>query len=240
MVRHSVSIIQMLPADYEQQIEQLPGVVDATPASWFGGIYQDPKNFFGQFPVKPEEYLAMYPEFLLPPEQKAAWLRTRTGAVVGRQIATKYGWKIGDRIPLQATIWRPKTGGETWDFELVGIYDEKEKETDDTQFLFRDDYFEENRTFGQGTIGWYMLRIDDPARARRRGQARSTPPSSTRRRRPRPRPRAPSRRPSPTRWATSALIVTVILAAVFFTILLRRRQHHGAGRCASAPRSSAC
>ena len=165
VVRHRVSIIQMLPASYEQRIEQLDGVLDATPVSWFGAIYQDPKNFFGQFPVKPEEYLAMYPEFILPPEQKAAWLRTRTGAVVGRQIADKYHWKIGDRIPLQATIWRPKGSGNTWTFDLVGIYDGKEKETDNTQFLFREDYFQENRLFGEGLIGWYMMKIRDPNKA---------------------------------------------------------------------------
>src|SRR6185503_15074629 len=127
IVRHRVSIIQMLPANYEQQMERIAGVVDATPASWFGGIYQDPKNFFGQFPVKAEEYLRMYPELLLPPEQKAAWMRTRTGVVVGRQIADKYHWKIGDRIPLQATVWRPKGGGNVWTFDVVGIYDGKEK-----------------------------------------------------------------------------------------------------------------
>jgi len=165
MVRHSVSIIQSLPTSYEAEIERVPGVVDATPLSWFGGIYQDPKNFIAQFPVKPEEYLAMYPEFKLPPGQKAAWLRTRTGAIVGRTIADKYHWKIGDRIPIQATVWRPKGGGATWEFELVGIYDGAEKETDTTQFLFRQDFFEENKQFGQGRIGWYAIRIKDPARA---------------------------------------------------------------------------
>jgi len=165
MVRHSVSIIQSLPTSYEAEIERVPGVVDATPLSWFGGIYQDPKNFIAQFPVKPEEYLAMYPEFRLSPEQKAAWLRTRTGAIVGRTIADKYHWKIGDRIPIQATVWRPKGGGATWEFELVGIYDGAEKETDTTQFLFRQDFFEENKQFGQGRIGWYAIRIKDPARA---------------------------------------------------------------------------
>lgn len=165
MVRHSVSIIQSLPTSYEAEIERVPGVVDATPLSWFGGVYQDPKNFMAQFPVKPEEYLAMYPEFKLPADQKAAWLRTRTGAVVGRTIAEKYHWKIGDRIPIQATVWKPKAGGSTWEFELVGIYDGAEKETDTTQFLFRQDFFEENKQFGQGRIGWYAIRIKDPARA---------------------------------------------------------------------------
>jgi len=165
MVRHSVSIIQSLPTSYEAEIERVSGVVDATPLSWFGGIYQDPRNFIAQFPVKPEEYLAMYPEFKLPPDQKAAWLRTRTGAIAGRTIADKYHWKIGDRIPIQATVWRPKDGGATWEFELVGIYDGAEKETDTTQFLFRQDFFEENKQFGQGRIGWYAIRIKDPARS---------------------------------------------------------------------------
>ncbi len=165
MVRHSVSIIQSLPTSYEAEIERVPGVVDATPLSWFGGIYQDPKNFIAQFPVKPEEYLAMYPEFKLAADQKAAWLRTRTGAIAGRTIAEKYHWKVGDRIPIQATVWRPKGGGTTWEFELVGIYDGAQKETDTTQFLFRQDFFEENKQFGQGRIGWYAIKIKDPSRA---------------------------------------------------------------------------
>ncbi|HVS03704.1 MAG TPA: ABC transporter permease [Thermoanaerobaculia bacterium] len=165
VVRHKVAIIQPLPQSYEREIEQIAGVVDATHASWFGGIYQDPRNFFGQFPVKPEEFLAMYPEMLLPAAQREAWLATRTGAVAGRTIAERYGWEVGDRIPIQATIWRPKGGGNTWEFDLVGIYDGAEKETDTTLFLFRYDYFEENRAFGSGNVGWYYIRVADPGRS---------------------------------------------------------------------------
>lgn len=219
VVRHKVSIIQMLPADYEADMERIPGVSDATPASWFGAIYQDPKNFFGQFPVKPEEYLRMYPEFLLPADQKEAWLRTRTGAVAGRATATKYGWKIGDRIPLQATIWMPKTGGKTWEFDLVGIYDGKEKETDTTQFLFRDDYFQENRTFGEGLIGWYIVRIADPERAPQVAAAVDEQFANS-----------PAETKTETEGAFAqsfanqmgniGAIVTFVLVAVFFTILL--------------------
>ena len=97
VVRHKVSIIQFLPENYESQIEQIPGVAEAVHATWFGGIYQRPSNFFPQFPVKPEEYLRMYPEFLLSAEEKAGWLETRTGAVVGRATAERFGWKVGDR-----------------------------------------------------------------------------------------------------------------------------------------------
>lgn len=165
VVRHKVSIIQLLPESYEADMEQIDGVADATHATWFGGIYQDPKNFFPQFPVKPEEYLAMYPEFLLPKEQKEAWLRTRTGAVVGRTTAERFGWEIGDRIPIQATIWTQDGGQRTWEFDLVGIYDGAEAGTDTTQFLFRHDYFDEARGFGRGLIGWYYVRVEDPERA---------------------------------------------------------------------------
>jgi putative ABC transport system permease protein len=219
VVRHKVSIIQMLPADYEADMERIAGVSDATPASWFGGIYQDPKNFFGQFPVKPEEYLRMYPEFVLPEEQKQAWLRTRTGAVAGRATAEKFGWKVGDRIPLQATIWRPKTGGNTWEFELVGIYDGKEKETDTTQFLFREDYFQENRTFGEGLIGWYIVRIADPERAAQVAAAIDATfvnsPAETK-----TETEGAFAQSFANQMGNIGAIVTAILSAVFFTILL--------------------
>lgn len=165
VVRHKVSLIQMLPVSYENRIESIEGVEDATHATWFGGIYQDPKNFFGQFPVIPDEFMAMYPELLLPDDQMEAWKRTRTGVVVGRKIADKFGFKIGDRIPIQATIWRPKTGGETWTFDVVGIYDGARRETDTTMFLFRYDYFDENRMGGAGMVGWYYIRVADPSRA---------------------------------------------------------------------------
>ncbi len=158
VVRHRVSIIQLLPAAYEARMERLPGVADAMHLTWFNGIYQDPKNFFGNFPVKPEEFFAMYPEFVLPQDQKSAWERTRNGAVVGRQLATRFGWKIGDRIPLVSPIW-PNKGGGAWDFEIVGILDGAKKSTDLSGFYFRYDYFDEGRTYGEGQVGWYLVRI---------------------------------------------------------------------------------
>jgi putative ABC transport system permease protein len=166
VTRHKISLIQPLPISYDAQIQQIPGVAAATHATWFGGIYKDPKDsFFAQLPVVPEEYMKMYPEFQLPKEQFDKWLSTRTGVVVGQATANKFNWKVGDRIPIQATIWRPKTGGNTWEFDIVGIYTGKYKESDTTQFLFRYDYFEENRAFGQGMVGWYLIKIKDPQHA---------------------------------------------------------------------------
>ena len=165
IVRHKVSIIQLLPASYEADIERIKGVAEATHATWFGAIYQDPKNFFGQMPVKPEEFMPMYPEYILPKEQMDAWLKTRTGAVVGRTTAERFGWKVGDKIPLMATYWRSKEGDRLWTFDLVGIYDGAKKETDTSNFYFRHDFFDEMRTGGQGQIGWYIIRVEDPKNA---------------------------------------------------------------------------
>jgi putative ABC transport system permease protein len=165
IVRHKVSIIQLLPEAYESRIEQIDGVVDAVHQTWFGGIYQKPSNFFAQMPVKPQEYLDMYPEFLLSEEQRGAWFKTRSGAIAGRGIADRFDWKVGDRIPINATIWTRKGGERTWEFDLVGIYDGAEKGTDTTQFLFRYDFFDESRLYGQGQVGWYTVRVSDPDRA---------------------------------------------------------------------------
>lgn len=162
---HKISLIQPLPYSYLARIEATPGVVEATHATWFGGIYQDPKNFFAQMAVDPEGYLRLYPEFLLPEEQKKAWFANRTGVIAGRAIAERYGWEIGDRIPIQGTIWRFKSGSSTWEFILEGIYDGAEEGTDTTQFLFHYDYFDEARAFAEGLVGWYIIRIDDPDRA---------------------------------------------------------------------------
>ncbi len=165
VVRHKVSIIQLLPISYTQRISQIEGVDLVTHFVWFGGIYQDPKNFFPQMPVEPESFLDMYPEFTLPANQVEKWKETRTGAIVGRKSADRFGWKIGDRVPIQATIWPKVDGSRNWEFDVVGIYDSDKKGTDLTQFFFRYDYFDETRSRGSGLIGWYVVRVGDPDRA---------------------------------------------------------------------------
>lgn len=219
VVRHKVSIIQLLPISYEQQIEQIAGVADATPSTWFGGVYKDPKNFFPRYPVKPEEYLRMFPEFVLRPAEREAFLRTRTGAVVGRGTADRFGWKVGDRIPIQASIWRSKTDGNLWTFDLVGIYDGAQKETDTTQFLFRYDYFDENRTFGHGMVGWYHVRVKDPrqsaAIAKAIDEHFANSPTETK-----TETEGAFVKAFADQMGNIGAIVRAILSAVFFTILL--------------------
>jgi putative ABC transport system permease protein len=165
VVRHKVSIIQSLPESYKARMERIPGVALATHESWFGGVYQDPKNFFAQMPVVPEEFLDMFPEIGLPPEQKQAWLQSRTGAIVGRKTAERFHWKVGDKVPIQSSIWAKTDGSRLWEFDIVGIFDAKDKATDTTPLFFRYDYFDEARAWNKGQVGWYLVRIKVPDQA---------------------------------------------------------------------------
>jgi putative ABC transport system permease protein len=160
---NKVSLIIPLPVSYQGRLQQVPGVDLATHQTWFGGVYQDPSNFFANMAVEPERFLKIYPEFTLPPEQSKAWLADRQGAIVGRDLADRFGWKIGDRIPLTGTIWQAKQGS-AWEFNVSGIYDGADG-IDKTQFFFRYDYLDENRAQGQGQVGWYVVRIADTSRS---------------------------------------------------------------------------
>jgi putative ABC transport system permease protein len=165
ITRHKVSLIQTLPETYKNRIKSIPGVADVVHQTWFGGIYQDPKNFFPNMPVDPEPFLQMFPEFVLKDSEKQAWLATRTGAIVGRATAERFKWKIGDRIPIKSPIWDQPKGETQWEFEIVGIYDAGKKATDTSNLFFRYDYFEEARQKDKGQVGWYTVRISNPDQA---------------------------------------------------------------------------
>jgi putative ABC transport system permease protein len=219
VVRHKVSIIQLLPESYKARMERIPGVAAATHQTWFGGVYQDPKNFFMQTPVEPEAFLDMHPEFLLSPDQKKAWARMRTGAIVGRTTADRFHWKIGDRIPIQSPIWAKKDNSHSWEFDLVGIYDGKDKQTDTMSLFFHYDYFEEARLGEKGMVGWYTIRVKDPAQAaeiaRKIDEEFQNSPAETK-----AEPENAFIQGFANQIGNIALIVTSILGAVFFTILL--------------------
>jgi putative ABC transport system permease protein len=220
VVRHKVSIIQLLPASYEADIEQIDGVAEATFSTWFGGIYQQPRNFFPQMVVNPEEYLEMYSaEFELPNDQREAWLRTRTGAVVGRTTADRFGWKVGDKVPLQATYWTHSGGDKIWEFDIVGIYEGKKPGVDTTQFLFRYDYFDEARDNVRGWVGWYIVKIADPDRAvevsKAIDQTFANSPAETK-----AETEGAFVRAFADQIGNIGAIMQAILSAVFFTILL--------------------
>ena len=163
VVINKVSLIMPLPYSYEARLQSVRGVQMVTHQSWFGGIYQEPSNFFANIAVEPDTFLKVYSEFAIPDDQVKAWLDDRQGVVIGKDLATRFGWKIGDRVPLQGTIFPPKSG-DVWEFNVRAIYDAPDG-VDKTQFFFHYDYLEENRSQGAGTVGWYVIKIDDGSRA---------------------------------------------------------------------------
>jgi putative ABC transport system permease protein len=219
VVIDKISLINPLPVSYENKIAATPGVASVTHASWFGGYYQDPRNQMPQFPVEPRDYFAMYPELKIPPEELEAWANNRIGLVVGEELAEQFAWKIGDRIPLQATIWTKQDGGRTWEFELEGIFSTDDPRGGTSYMLFQYDYFDEARAFGNGSVGWYILRVANGANPVEVANAVDGQFANS---------------PNETETSTEqafvesfskqfgniALIVTLILGAVFFTLLL--------------------
>ncbi len=156
-VINRVSLIQPLPISYRDRILQVRGVSGITYATWFGGVYQDERNFFPQMAVDPDTWFDLYPEYTFDRSEHEAWRRDRQGCIVGRSLAKRFGFKVGDRIPIIGTIW-----GGTWDFNVSGIYDGKRAEADTSGMYFRYDYLEERRQFGKGTVGYYVVRLADP------------------------------------------------------------------------------
>ena len=151
-----------MPISHSEAIKSTPGVRDVTWASWFGGIYKEPRNFFAQFAIEPESYLRMYPEILLAPEERQAFLADRTGAIVGDGLAKRYGFKIGSRIVLQVGI--PLYGTQDYSFTVRGIYRAATDAIDNQTMLFHWKYLDE-RSILKGQIGWFVEEIEHPDRA---------------------------------------------------------------------------
>jgi len=213
------SIIEMLPISYLPQIESVTGVKEVAFASWFGGSYQDRPAQFGVFPVEPERYLRAVPEIELPPAQLERWRATRDGAIVGRSLAERYGWQLGDRVTLEADIWPQRDGSNEWNFEIVGIYSSPDSEQNEGALLFQWEYFDEARQYGRGTVGWFIVQVEDPDLADDVAQAvdamfaNSTNETKTQ-------TEKAFAQGFARQFGDIGLIVTSILGAVFFTILV--------------------
>ena len=219
VVIDKISLINLLPISYGNKIAAIPGVRAVTHATWFGGYYQDPKNQFGQFPTDAEAYFDIYPELELLDEQFEAFMNNRTGAVVGEALAEQYGWKVGDRIPVSATIWTKKDGGRTWEFDLEGIFTTSDPRGTTAFMLFQYDYFNEARRFGDGLIGWYVLSVAEGADPVEVANAIDAEFANS------PRETETSTEQAfaasfAKQFGNIALIVQLILGAVFFTLLL--------------------
>lgn len=165
VIINRVSIIQPLPLSYRDKILRIPGVKVITHNNWFGGVYQDEKNFFPQFVIDVENQRQVIPELIVPDEQWANFVKDRQGAVVGAGLAKRFGWKLGDLIPIKNALFG---GPATWDFNIDGIYHGKRPQDDETQFWFQWDYFEERMPQNfKGNVGWYVLKLDQPDQAPR-------------------------------------------------------------------------
>jgi len=162
------SIIELLPMAYLRRIERVPGVVAVANAEWFGAKYQNESNAFPVFAVDPARYLDMYPEFTIAPEHREAFVKARTGAIAGQRLATRYGWKVGQKLPLASEIHTKTDGSLNWEFDLVGVFDAEDPAVQGNTdvVLINVAYFDEARQFGRGKTGWYIVRIADSEQAK--------------------------------------------------------------------------
>jgi putative ABC transport system permease protein len=162
------SIIEPLPMSYQRRIERVPGVVGVASADWFGAKYQNESNAFPVFAVDPVRYLDMYPEFTIDRAQREAFARTRTGAVAGKRLADRFGWKVGQKLPISSEIHAKTDGSMSWEFDLVGILDADDPAVrgNTDMVLINVAYFDEARQIGRGKTGWYIVRVADSTQAR--------------------------------------------------------------------------
>ena len=219
LVASRLSITQDLPVRLAQRIEGIDGVEKVTYAMWFGGIYQDMRNFFPNFSVAPN-FFEIYPEYEVPPEQVEAFKNTRTGAAVGEALAQKFGWKIGDTIPLQATIF-PRNGSNDWPLQLTTIFRVKDRSQvgQENQLMMNWKYFDEANDYIKNQVSWFTVVLDDPAQASQVAQAIDAL-SVNSDHETKSQTESAFQQAFAKQFADIGLIVTAIMGAVFFTLVL--------------------
>lgn len=158
VTRHRVSLFNPLPLAQRDKIAAIPGVSKVSYANWFGGYYKTPDDFFAKFAAE-DGYIDLYPEFIMPPDQKRAYMEDRQGAVVGRKLADRFGWKIGDRVTLTGDAYPG-----TWDFIIRAIYHGRDRTTDETSMFFHWKLVDESVRAGRRSqVGWYLIGIEKPS-----------------------------------------------------------------------------
>jgi len=217
---HKMSLIQNFPLAYLNRIRSVDGVVEAAGFVWMGGIYQDERNQVAAQATEPEAFLTVYPDYKLTPEQRADWLSDRTSMIVGKALADRFGWKVGDTVPIRSSFYRKADGGsDTWDMRLAGIYEATNGDT--SSLFFHYDYLNEalGRNAGRDSLVWVVMKIRDPAESQQVSAAVDALFANS---------------PAETKTATErafiqgfanqmgdiATIVTAVASAVFFTMLL--------------------
>jgi putative ABC transport system permease protein len=217
---HKVSMIQTFPVSYVNRIRGVDGVVEATPFVWLGGTYQNERNQIAAQGADPETFLEVYPEYKLPPEQRADWFSDRASAIVGKATAERFGWKVGDVVPIRSAFFRKRDGGgDTWDMRVAGIYEASNG--DSASLFYHIDYVNESLgpNAGRDVIMWIIIKIANPDEAPKVSAAVDALFANS---------------PAETKTATErafiqgyanmigdiGTIVTAVASAVFFTMLL--------------------
>jgi putative ABC transport system permease protein len=159
MTRHKISMTHSLPINYLQKIQSVDGVELVSYTSWFGGFFQNESQQLSVFAVNSDNYLALFPEYLLSPTEHQAWQKNRVGLLVSARVAQQYHWQIGDRVPLSSSIWMNKQGNFSWDFVVSGIYQTKDLGINDSSLFFHHAYFDENRAYASYAVSWFSILI---------------------------------------------------------------------------------
>lgn len=215
VVINKVSIIQPLPISYEDRLLHIPGIKNATHANWFGGVYQDERNFFAQMAVDDDTFRSVFPEYVIPADQWQAYMSDFEGAIVGADLAKRFKWKIGDRIPIKGTVYQG-----TWEFNIRAIYQGSRVQDDTNQFWFHYKYLEEREIpYWKDLVGWYTVKVanpDDSVRvAKQIDETFSNSPWET---------KTDTEKAFAASWAKQAgniqLLILSIGGVVFFTLLL--------------------
>ena len=216
-----LSFIQLLPQSLQARVQQVPGVKMVTYANWFGGAYQDPHNQVFSFAVAPN-YLDAYPEMAVSAAERKAFDDARTGVLVGEGLAQRFHWKVGDRIPMQSTIFPDKSGSKNWTFDVAGIIHSTDKQSAgffDQLLLLHWSYFDDTTPYNRGGVGWYVTRVADVNQADRVAKAIDALSTNSDHE-----TRTQTEQAATASWmkqlADIGLIVTSIMGAVFFTLML--------------------
>ena len=219
--QNRLSFIQPLPASLLQQMQQVPGAKIVTYANWFGGAYQDPRNQVFTFAVA-DNYLDLFPEMLVKPQERETWMQTKNGVLVGAALARKYGWKVGDKVPLQSQIFPDRSGSKNWQFVVDGILNAADKKSGaffEGMVLMHWKFFDDTTPYNAGSVGWYVTKVADVNQADRVARAIDALSTNSDHE-----TKTQSEQAAMASWikqlADISLIVTSIMGAVFFTLVL--------------------
>jgi len=216
---HKISMTRALPINYQQKIQITPAIEKVTYASWFGGFYQNEKNQLAVTAVEKQNYFSIFDEYQLPIAQLKNWQATRTGIIIGEEVAKKFHWQLGDIVPLSSSIWMNRDGLFTWEFIVSGIYHGKNNTTDNKKIFFQHKYFDQARAYSQNTVSWFSIKvkasanIDSVAHLIDDNFANSSSPTRTI-------SEQVFIKEQAQQFIDMAMVIKVVLSAVFFTLLL--------------------